>query len=246
MAGSGATFSSDNDPDLIRDAAPFALKLEESLLAESPRHRGLLLATTSGFTQYSYAFVQQDADELETRDVAGAKALRDRARKMYVRARNYGLRGLDVNHAGFSKTLRENPKKAVAAAGRRDVPLLFWTAASWGASISISKNDPDAVADLPKVEALIDRALELDEKFDQGAIHTFLISYEMSRPGMAPAEREARAKQNFDRAVQLSDGKLVSPFVGYAESVCVQKQQRAEFERLLKQAAAIDVDQMPD
>src|SRR6266850_115803 len=82
MAGSGSTFASDNDPDLIHAAAPFALKMEESLLAESPRHRGLLLATTSGFTQYSYAFVQQDADELEARDVAGANALRDRARKL--------------------------------------------------------------------------------------------------------------------------------------------------------------------
>src|SRR5207245_6793383 len=78
LAAGGTTWSSDNDPDLIRDAAPFSLKLMESLLAESPRHRGLLLATTSGFTRYGYAFVQQEADELEARDVAGATALRDR------------------------------------------------------------------------------------------------------------------------------------------------------------------------
>lgn len=238
MAGSGSTFASDNDPELIRDAAPFALKLEESLLAESPRHRGLLLATASGFTQYGYAFVQQEADELETRDVAGAKTMRDRARKLYVRARDYGLRGLRVNELGF--------EKAVRLATKRDVPLLFWTAASWGALISISKNDPDVVADLPKVEALIDRALVLDEKFERGAIHSFLINYEMARPGLSPAEREKRAKQHFDRAMELGAGKVASPLVSYAEAVCLQRQQRAEFERLLKEALAIDVDQMPD
>ncbi len=238
MAGSAGVFASDNDPELIRDAAPFALKLEESLLEKSPRHRGLLLATTSGFTQYGYAFVQLEADELETRDVAGAQALRDRARQLYLRARDYGLRGLRVPERGF--------ERAVKCAGKRDVPLLFWTAAAWGAAISISKNNPDLVADVPKVGALVDRALALDERFERGAIHTFLISYEMARPGLSAAEREQRARRHFERAVELSGGKLAGPLVAYAEAVCVQKQQRAEFEKLLQQALSIDVDQAPE
>ena len=68
LAESGTTYASDNDPELIRGALPFSLKLIESILAESPRHRGLLLAASSGFTQYSYAFVRQDADEMEEVD----------------------------------------------------------------------------------------------------------------------------------------------------------------------------------
>jgi len=246
MAGSGTTFASDNDPELIREAVPFALKLEESLLAESPEHRGLLLATTSGFTQYSYAFVQEDADELEATNLTAATAQRVRARKLYLRARDYGLRGLEVSHRGFGKALQANPKKAVRMTGKRDVAQLYWTAVAWGAAISVSKDQPDIVADLPKVEALIERALELDESFDQGAIHTFLINYEMARPGVKIDEAAARAKQHFERAMQLSGGQLASPLVAYAEAVCVQKQQRAEFERLLKRALAIDVDQKPD
>jgi len=94
LAGSGSTFASDDDPELVKAAVPFSLKLMESLLAESPRHKGLLFATASGFTQYSYAFVQQDADEMEDKDVTGAAHLRARARRLYLRARNYGLRGL--------------------------------------------------------------------------------------------------------------------------------------------------------
>src|SRR6266436_782467 len=72
LAAGGTTFASDDDPDLVKAAAPFSLKLMESLLTESPKHKGLLLATASGFTQYAYAFVQQDADEMEETDVAAA------------------------------------------------------------------------------------------------------------------------------------------------------------------------------
>src|SRR6266705_2657295 len=109
LTNSGSVYASDDDPDLIRDAAPFSLKLIESLLAESPRHAGLLLAGCRGFTQYAYGFVQDHADKVEDQDVSEAETLRARARSLYVRARDYGLRGLDSRHRGFSKTLRENP-----------------------------------------------------------------------------------------------------------------------------------------
>src|SRR5271169_384414 len=127
LAGSGTTFASDDDPELVKAAVPFSLKLMESLLAESPRHEGLLLATASGFTQYGYAFVQEDADELEGTDFAAAEQMRARARRLYLRARNYGLRGLEVRHKGFEQALRSAPKRAVSNATLKDVPLLYWT-----------------------------------------------------------------------------------------------------------------------
>jgi predicted anti-sigma-YlaC factor YlaD len=244
LSGGGTTFASDDDPELIRQALPFSLKLIESLLEETPRHRGLLLAACSGFTQYAYAFVQQDADELEMRDLAAATALRDRARKLYLRARSYGLRALDAAHPGFSEQVLEHPRQTVRRAGAKDVPLLYWTAACWGAAISISKDTPDMIADQPVVEALIDRALELDESFEGGAIHAFLITYEMVRRG-AHAAPETRARRHFERAMQLSGGYAVSPLVAMAENVCVQEQNRTEFEVLLQQAVAVDVDARP-
>src|SRR6516225_10649880 len=65
LANSGTTFSADDDPDLVGDALPFSLKLMESLLAESPKHSGLLFAASSGFTQYAYIWVQQPAEQIE-------------------------------------------------------------------------------------------------------------------------------------------------------------------------------------
>ena len=245
LAGSGSSFASDDDPELIRAAAPFSLKLMESLLAESPKHKGLLLATASGFSQFSFAFVQQDADELEDSDFTAAEKLHARARRLYLRARNYGFRGLEVAHPSFEKNLRADAKATLKTAGPKDVPLLYWTAVSWAAAISLSKDNPDLIADLPFVEALIDRALALDESFDDGAIHSFLITFEMSRPNDS-AHAEDRARQHFERAMQLSHGLQAGPLVSLAEAVCVQKQDLKEFESLLHQALAINPDAKPE
>jgi predicted anti-sigma-YlaC factor YlaD len=245
LAGGGTVFASDDDPELVKAAAPFSLKLMESLLAESPEHEGLLFATASGFTQFAYAFVQLEADEMESEDYQKAVEMRGRARRLYLRARDYGLRGLEAEHRHFSEELKADPSKAVQRARKKDVRLLYWTAASWAAAIALSKDDPFLIAEVPQMEALIDRALELDESFDRGAIHGFLIGYEMARSGV-PGDPVERSRQHFERAVELSGGTLAGPYVGYAEAVCVQKQDLAQFDALLAQALAINPDEHPD
>jgi predicted anti-sigma-YlaC factor YlaD len=218
--GSGA-FSADDDPELIRAAAPFSLKLIESLLDERPEHRGLLLAASRGFTQYAYAFLQQEAEEAEAHNLAYALRLEDRARRLYRRARDYGQRGLAV--------------------APDDVALLYWTGASWGALIALSKDRPELLGELPNVEALMDRALALDESFERGAIHTFMIGYEPVRRGK-PGDPTVRSRQHFARAMELSGGADAAPLVALAEAVSVPQQRRAEFEALLTQALEIDAN----
>lgn len=244
LSNGGGSFATDDDPDLIRAAAPFSLKLMESLLVESPRHRELLQALASGFTQYAFAFADQPADELEDKDLAAANAARARAKRLYLRARNYGLRGLEVKYPNFEKLLRANPD-AVRVTNKADVHLLYWTAASWAASISLAKDSPDAIADLPLAAALMDRALALDEDFDHGAIHSFLITFELARPG-ATTDGVAKARQHFKRAVELSGGNQAGPFVALAENVAVKQQNAAEFKALLDQALAVKVDARPE
>ena len=245
LASGGKTFASDDDPELVKAAVPFSLKLMESLLEENPRHAGLLFSTASGFTQYAYAFVQQEADEVEDKDLTAATEMRQRARRLYLRARNYGLRGLELEHAGLQYSLHGSPKAALRNMRRKDVPLLYWTAVSWAAAVSVSKDNPELIGDLPQVEALIDRALELDESFDHGAIHAFLITYEMSRHD-GQDDPSARARKHFDRAMELSGGQAAGPLVTFAESVSVQRQDLPEFKSLLGRALAINPDAKPE
>jgi len=243
LAGAGSTFASDDDPELIRAAVPFSLKLIESLLAENPRHEGLLLAAAQGFTQYAYAFVQEDADELEDTDKVKATAMRARAAKLYLRARSYGLRGLELKHPAFAERLKANPKEAVKELKKSEAPLMYWTAISWGAALSAS-HDFMMIPEIPRFEALIDRVMELDEAYDEGTVHTFLITYEMSRLN-AKTDKAVRAKEHFDRAVALGGGHQAGPLVAYAENVLVAQKNKTEFQNMLRQALRLDINASP-
>jgi len=243
MSASGDNFASDDDPELIRLATPFALKTMESLLEERPNHARLLLALTSGFTQYAYAFIETDALLLEDEDPEGSRAGYERAVRMYVRARDYGLRGLELRQPNVASRLRVRPDSAVAAFTLADVPQLYWTAAAWGAAISASGGDPALIADYPAVRALFRRAYELDPDFDDGALHEALIALESVPEAMGGSR--ARARQHFEEAVRLSGGHKAGPYVALATGIVVAEQNRREFLTLLDTALAIDADAVP-
>ena len=241
LAGGGDAYAADDDIDLIGAATPFGLKTIESLLGTVPEHRGLLLAAARGFTQYGYVWVQMPAEEMEEHDVRAAYAQHARARRLYLRARDYGLRGLGLTR----EAMRADPAAALSRATREDVPLLYWTALAWGAAISLSKDDPAIIAGLPAVDALVRRAAELDIDWDSGALRSFLIGYELNRPNAA-RDAVALARRHFERAVELSGGQQAGPYVSLAESVAVARRDRREYESLLKQALAVDSDGRPE
>lgn len=245
MAKGSSVYATDDDPDLVGAALPFGLKTIESLLAQSPHNKGLLLAASSGFTQYAYAFVQTEADFAEDADFAKASTLRERAGRLYRRALGYGLRGVEEVQPGCIELLRTDPQKALAGFHKQDVPQLYWTAMAWGAAVSINKTDTKLGADLPLVELLMRRALELDEGFELGSIHDFYIVYEGGRPAAAGGSVE-RSRASLARALQLSGGHRAAPLVSFAETVDVSLQDSAEFKKLLNQALAIDVNVVPE
>jgi predicted anti-sigma-YlaC factor YlaD len=247
VAGGAGSYGTDDDPELVKAASPFGLKTMESLLAEQPEHVGLLTALARDFSQYTYAFVDLEADiaDLEGR-AAEARAGRLRALRLYLRARDYGLRGLEVRHQGMAARLRSirDLQAVLKRAEKDDVPLLYWTAAAWGLAISVATDRMDLVAELPAPEAMMARALELDEGYDAGAIHEFYVGFDATRSeteGGGPK----RAKAHLDRALELSKGRKLGPLVSYAEGVCVKLQDRAEFTRLLTQVVATDAERDP-
>jgi len=247
-AGTGDNYAKDDDPELVRAAVPFGLKTMEGVLDEKPRHEGLLTALTSGFTQFSYAFVQTDAD---IADLGGkleeARAGRDRARRLYVRGREYGLRGLDVRRSPLGASLRAGGDKARAAlakAQKGDVPLLYWTASAWVLSIAANKADMAAIAELPTPIAMMERALALDEGWNDGSIHEFFVAYDATRSA-AEGGGPDRAKAHLDRALALSMNKKLGPRVSWAEGVLVQRQDRDEFVRVLQEVLRADPGEVP-
>jgi predicted anti-sigma-YlaC factor YlaD len=247
LTSGGDSYATDDDPELVRDAVPFGLKTMEGVLESEPRNAKLLLALASGFVQYGYAFVAADADAADLAGrLAEAKALRTRARHLFLRARGYGLRALDAQRDQLGARLRagEAPGPLLARAEKADVPALYWTASAWALAIANGKGDMGLVSELPVPVAMMERALALDEPWKEGAIHEFFLAYLATR---TPAEGggPAACKAHYDRALALQVNKSLGPHVSYAEGVLVQAQDRAAFVALLEQVLAADPDASP-
>ncbi|MBZ5497631.1 MAG: TRAP transporter TatT component family protein [Acidobacteriia bacterium] len=244
LSEGSSAFGKDDDPELVRDAVPFALKTIESLIEQAPKHEGLLTAASSGFTEYAYAFVQQEADYIEEQDFERAKEMRARAKKLYLRALGYGMRGLEVECPGFRDLLRKDPDMALAKITKKRVPLLYWTGAAWAAAFAINKADSELSADQSLMEKIMQRALALDEGWETGSIHDFFISWEGGHASAGGSYEKAR--RHFELAVALSKGLRAGSYVSMAEVVSVGTQNKKEFQTMLDAALKIDINQAPN
>jgi predicted anti-sigma-YlaC factor YlaD len=244
LASSGDVFTRDDDLELVGDAIPFGLKLYESLLDSAPKNKDLLIATCSNFTQYGVAYLETEAMVLgEAQHHDEVAHLNQRALKLYLRAKGYCLRAMEVRFPGIGQTLLTDPGPALAKAETKDVPLLYWMAASWGSAISLGVDKPDIVIDMPVVRALADRALALDESWSKGAIHEMFISLDSLPEALGGSA--AKAREHFARAVELQKGLSPGPYVALATGVALPAQDRAEFDKLLQAALAIDPEKDP-
>jgi predicted anti-sigma-YlaC factor YlaD len=110
--------------------------------------------------------------------------------------------------------------------------------------MSLAKNDSSLTADQHLIEVMMRRVLVLDEAYELGAVDDFFISYEAGRSSVGGSIETARA--HLQRALALAQGKRAWPYVTFAESADVSTQDRKEFEKLLNEALALDVDKAPD
>lgn len=239
--GSGSAFAQEPDIEFAGQAIPFSLKLVESLLSAQPDNPDLLVAASSGFTQYAKGWVEQPADFIELDDFFAAQAEYERAVGFYLRGYDYGMSALEARYPGISQELVADPAAGAARLGLEDVEAAYWTAAGLGSAISLSRTDPEMLAQLSIVEALAERALALDPDWSWGATHELLITLKASSFG----DWEATKREilgHYDEAVRISGGASASAHVNLAEAISVQDQNRVQFEDLLNRALAINAD----
>jgi hypothetical protein len=244
LAEGGSIFERDNDPELIAEALPFSLKLMDTLLQEQPNNVDLLLAAASGYVFYCYASVSTEAERISGRDIVAARAMRDRASNLYLRAHEYAARALAVDYPEVSVRLASAPESAlqqIRSGSDRTVELLYWNAASLGLAISSARNEPALLARSGEVEALLNRAIELDDTWDDGSLHEFAIN----AASLTGIDRET-IDMHFEQALDLSGGKRAALFVTYAEATAVPSQDRAAFVELLERALAVPVESFPE
>jgi hypothetical protein len=225
----------EEDLGLARDAGAFYLKLSESVLRETPGNLPLATAVAAGFTQYAYAFVQFEAERLEAKDAQVAQKLRKRAAGLYRRAHDHAMAALEYQTPGFATALASNLSTDWPRIRPDQVDLVYWAAASWGAWIAMSKDEPEVVADLPLAIRLARLAWDAEPGYGAGSLASLMGSFEAARPGGS----STHASGYFDQAITLGAGKNAGPLVGKAESIALPAGDRVAFEALLRQALAV-------
>lgn len=243
-SGGTSAYATDDDPILVAEALPFSLKLMESILQSTPKHEGLLTATASGFVQYAHAFVLRPAVVTETVDFAGARAGRARAKRLFLRARGYAERALEVRRPGTVRGLTQDLEGTLLRLEQEDIPSAYWLAAAIGSAISVDKSDMELVADLPIVHGILTRALDMDEAWSEGTLHEFAIALAGGSGGDDGTENGV--EYHFERAMELNGGRSIGPLVAMAETVAIQEQDLSRFRGLLGEALAFDVNAHPD
>jgi len=232
---SSQTQMPEDDLVLAREASAFYLKLSESLLREVPGHLKLASAVAGGFTQYAYAFVAFEADKLEIQDAVAAQKLRERAARLYARAQRHAMAALEASSPGFSKALAQTDDAKTLRLTQDQVAIAYWAAASWGGWISLSKDNPDVVADLPVAIRLGHLAWLKQPDFAQGALASLMGTFEASRPGGSAQQ----ASIYFEQAITASAGQSAGVYVAKAENLALPSGDRAQFEALLQRALEV-------
>lgn len=223
----------ESDLEIGKSAIEADLKLLEALLKSDPENTRLLLYATQGFASYSLGFVE-DVDE-------------NRARQLYLRAQNYGLQALKKNDA-FKKALKSDFsafENALQKFNKNDVPVLFWTANAWGNWINRSMTNPNALAEMPKVEAMMKRVLELDEAYFYGGAHLFFGTIYMVKPIIMGGNPE-KAREHFEKCLTFSRKQFLLPYVFYARYYAAQLMEEELFNSLLETVQQADIDVLPN
>lgn len=226
------------DYEFARAAAPANLLQLEGLLRVKPTSAALLLLTARSWASYAYAFVE---DEMLTAELAGeierADHQRARARAMYLRAQELGLRRLEAEAPGVRASARKDPEQlrellAKDFADEEWAPVLFWTGYAWGSAINLSRDDPALLADLPFATVLVEQSLALDERYFNAAAHVFLGVASASRGASVGGDPQG-GKKHFERALSLTNREALMVQLNYAQSYAVQMQDRRLFDALL-------------
>jgi predicted anti-sigma-YlaC factor YlaD len=247
LSGPSSTdvFSSDNDPDFVGDALPFAIKLYETLLGSLPDHAGLRLRTGSLYIMYANAFVQTPADMTPRRELETKEYLLARAKNLYLRGRDMLFVAIEKKNPQIRQQLKERKyAEAMAPFGKEDVSLLYWTALGWVAAFSVDPFDMTLGQTVPQTRAMIERVAALEPGYGQGSLDAFYVSYYGSLPGYLGGDA-AKAREHFEKAQAVAGKSDTSSLMALATTVCVKEQNAAEFKRLLEQVLAFDPDSHP-
>jgi hypothetical protein len=226
-------FYEESDLIIAEQALASDIKLLEGMIKGDPGNEHLLLLTSQALAGYALAFAEDESPE--------------RAKNLYLRARDYGLRILreDNRFAESESRSLDGFRQVVNDVSIKKIDALFWSAFAWAGWINLSLSDPQSFIDLPKVEIMMQRVLDLDETYFHGAVHLFFGSIWGIKPIMIGGDPE-KAKKHFERNIKLTRGKFLLTYVYYIKYVAIKTLDEALFDQMVDYIMKTPADVLPE
>jgi hypothetical protein len=227
-----AAVMEEEDLRLAEQAIGGDLKLLDGLVRTDPENQKLLLLSCQGYTSYALAFAEDSLD---------------RARFFYRRGQHYGMRALVLKGMPDSvfHSNEEAMRRALAGLSRDDVPLVFWTVNAWGSAANLERDNPESIADLPLVNAMMGWVKEQDSTYFYGGPLLYFGTFYGSLPALLGGNVQL-SKSYFDRAVAVNKGRFLMTLVFYAKTYAVQTQDEPLFRELLTRVIDTPLTVLPE
>jgi hypothetical protein len=224
--------SKQSDLRILREGMPAYLMLIDGMIHALPDNDRLLIAGAQSYSSFASLFVEDQDKEY--------------ANLLHERGRQYALRSLE--RRGFKDPLQrpfDDFKRGLKRLGKKDVPVLFWTATCWANWIRLNLDSMEAISELPRVEGMMRRVLELDEGFHYGGAHLFMGIWYASRPKIAGGDL-GKAQEHFLKALDLGQGKFLMASVYYASFYARKAMDKDLFTSTLQKVLETPADTSPD
>lgn len=216
-----------NDLELVGEGLPTYLLMVDGLIVNWPESEGLLLSGASLYSAYAGLYVTDDAE---------------RASGLTRKALDYALRGACARHGDFCeiRSLAIPELEAMLeGADQGDVPALFTLGSTWVGYIQQNSGDWNAIAELSRVELIMNRVVQLDEGYEYGQAHMYLGALSSILPASLGGQPD-KAQAHFIKAIELSEGKNLLAKTLYAERFARLQFDQVLHDSLLKEVLEAD------
>jgi hypothetical protein len=224
--------SKQSDLRILREGMPAYLMLIDGMIEAWPDNEQLLISAAQSYSSFASLFVEDQDKEY--------------ANLLYGRGKQYALRSLE--RRGFKEPLQrpfDDFKEGLKSLGKKDVPNIFWAATCWANWIRLNLDSMEALSELPRVEWMMKRVLEIDEGFYYGGPHLFMGIWFASRPKIAGGDLK-KAQEHFLRALDLGKGKFLMAYVYYANYYARKMMDKELFTSTLQKVLETPADTSPD
>ena len=223
----------ERDADFAEKAIPASLKMMEGLAKEDPENIWILQKLAEGFCGYAFSFLEDSEP--------------DRASELYFRGRDYAFRALEIQSNGkvWSGLSLDEWSKRLAEVTPLQQPALFWAGQCWGSWLSLNLDSVEALSGLPRIGGMMNRAVELDPEFYYAGPHLFLGAFYGGRSRMLGGNPD-RARNHFEQALKITEGKYLLISFLYAKTYAVQNQDRNLFKTQLEKVLEASDDVFPE